>query len=246
MDSTSVILVDRTQLFREGIRRILEGSKFTIDVEGSSLQEVLSRVGEARPDLAMFDFEAGATEIPDAVERLRALNPAILTVVLTEKLCTGDLTSGLAARVDGYLLKDMSVEALMLSLNLILVGQKIFPADCAHLLVNERIAADGTSTDLGADSTITPREKQILAGLLNGLSNKGIAQRLDLAEATVKAQLKSVLRKIHLQNRTQAAVWALKNGITADAFTPFPGPHSQQSRQVGAKGAPGNGATAPL
>jgi len=222
MKSISLLLVDKSQLFREGLRRILADSTFLVDMEASSLHEAAQELGTRKLDLVLFDFDSAGTDMRGQIEKLREARPGIYFVILTERACITDLASGLGARVDGYLLKDMSVEALRQSLSLIMMGQKIFPGDLTHLLVNERIVADSRPTDLGENGSITPREKQILSGLLNGLSNKSIAKSLGVAEATVKALLKSVLRKIGMRNRTQAAVWALTHGIAADAFLPSP------------------------
>lgn len=220
MKTISVLLIDKSQLFREGLRRILADSIFRVDLEGSCLEEAVSAIGSLRPDLVLFDLENAEARMGEQIDALRKCNPQLFTVILTERACIADLASGLAAHVDGYLLKDMSVDALRQSLSLVMMGQKIFPGELTHLLVNERVVVDMHTTDLGEQGLITTREKQILAGLLNGLSNKSIAKNLEVAEATVKAQLKSVLRKIQMKNRTQAAVWALTHGIAADAFLP--------------------------
>lgn len=217
MKTLSILLVDKSQLFREGLRRILADTVFRIDLEGASLMDLLQADVED-PDLLLFDFDSVDGDMREQLDALREAHPGLHTVVLTDRVCIGDFAAGLAARIDGYLLKNMSVEALRQSLSLIVMGLKIYPAEVTHLLINERIVTEPGAAELAQGSTITEREKQILAGLLNGLSNKSIANNLGIAEATVKALLKSVLRKIGMRNRTQAAIWALTHGIAADAF----------------------------
>lgn len=221
MTAVSVLLIDRSQLFREGIRRILGESSFSIDREGNSLQEVLEMPGRA-PDLAMINLESVTRDSRAQLDDLRGLYPAISIVILADRAEATDLAAALAARVDGYLLKDVSVDALRQSLQLVMMGQKVFPSDLTHYLVNERMVTEPGTTVVGQNIIVTDREKQILAGLLNGLSNKSIAKNLGVAEATVKALLKNILKKIRLRNRTQAAIWALTHGIATDAFLPLP------------------------
>jgi two-component system nitrate/nitrite response regulator NarL len=101
----------------------------------------------------------------------------------------------------------MSGDALQQSLRLVLLGEKVFPTDLAHLLTNGR---------MGHFNGLSDREMQILACLLNGAKNKQIAYELKISDGTVKVRLKAILKKIHVRNRTQAAIWALNHGLARD------------------------------
>lgn len=122
------------------------------------------------------------------------------------------------APIDGLILKSVSGEALVRSLQLALAGERVFPARLVGLLLaNHRAAAAAAPAPEPQDgeAPLSEREIEIVRCLVGGDSNKAIADRLDLGEATVRSHLKSVLRKIRVGNRTQAAIWAVENGLVA-------------------------------
>ena len=215
MNRTSILHIDRNQLFREGLRRILDGSPFYVMFEASSFSDGVEQISVQSPGIVIIDTNGYGdvlTELMDIV-RTNATSPRV--VMLTDTIAIPRLVGALTAGIDGYLLKDMSSDALKQSLSLVLMGEKVFPTDLAHLLINNRFTAQ---TNGASDSgrILSARETEILACLVNGHSNKAIANRLQITEGTVKMHLKGVLKKINAQNRTQAAIWALQNGIAAD------------------------------
>ena len=214
MDPVNVFLIDANKLFREGMKRLFENSPFKVIGEAGSLREGVPAVEAAgtRPELILIDLASGGEDEVEAMRTLRAQYPQIRVVILTSDLCTRRLSGALGAGADGYLMKDIACEALMQSLRLVMMGEKVFPTHLAELLVS------GRADDMGAEvparrKGLSQREVQILRCLLNGNSNKMIANHLNITEATVKVHLKSLLRKINASNRTQAAIWALNNGI---------------------------------
>ncbi|CAO3407207.1 LuxR C-terminal-related transcriptional regulator [Azospirillum largimobile] len=213
MDAINVFLIDANKLFREGMKRLFEGTSFNVVGEAGTLREGLTALGTgSNPDLILIDLPSGADEEVEAMRTLREGHPSIKIVILTNDLDTRRLSGALGAGAGGYLLKDIACEALMQSLKLVMMGEKVFPTHLAELLVN------GRTEDMGAElptrrKGLSQREVQILRCLLNGNSNKMIANHLNITEATVKVHLKSLLRKINASNRTQAAIWALNNGI---------------------------------
>jgi len=215
MQQVSTLLIDRNQLFREGLRRILEGSSFSILFEGASFAAGASQIASGHPGMIIIDTSGYGDVLPELMLMARSESNPPRVVVLTDTVAIPRLVSALTAGVDGYLLKDMSTNALKQSLNLVLMGEKVFPTDLAHLLINNRFTAQ-SSRSAERGGTLSERESEILACLVNGHSNKVIANRLQITEGTVKVHLKGVLKKIHANNRTQAAVWALQNGIVGD------------------------------
>ena len=213
MDAINVFLIDANKLFREGMKRLFEGTSFNVVGEAGTLREGLTALGTgSNPDLILIDLPSGADEEVEAMRTLREGHPSIKIVILTNDLDTRRLSGALGAGAGGYLLKDIACEALMQSLKLVMMGEKVFPTHLAELLVS------GRTEDMGAElptrrKGLSQREVQILRCLLNGNSNKMIANHLNITEATVKVHLKSLLRKINASNRTQAAIWALNNGI---------------------------------
>ncbi len=213
MDTVNVFLTDTNKLFREGMKRLFDSSPFTVVGEAGSVHEVtaLLEAAETRPELILIDPSGGADDL-EAVRALRAAHPQIRVVILTGTLDTRLLSGALGAGADGYLMKDIACEALMQSLRLVMMGEKVFPTHLAALLVS------GRAEDMGGEvptrrKGLSQREVQILHCLLNGNSNKMIANHLKITEATVKVHLKSLLRKINASNRTQAAIWAMNNGM---------------------------------
>lgn len=219
----AIALIDESRLFREGLRRICEDWPFQIGFEASTLDDferdsMASAVPRAVPDLVLIDTPQDGRALGEELIRVREQFPASRLVVLTDHMKLDRLAIALAAGVDGYLLKDVSGAALLQSLLLVLQGEKVFPTGLAHLLINGRIAA---ASALPSDRTVedlrlSTRELQILQCLANGYSNKMIANALELTEAKVKGHLKALLRRIQVQNRTQAAIWAIHHGVGVD------------------------------
>lgn len=127
-------------------------------------------------------------------------------VALTSKTDSLEIGHDEIAPLSGVLTYDLSVPAFVRSLLLICSGERVFPHDLA---LGRKLAAP--SEHRSDVAHLSPREKEILSCLVAGHSNKVIARHLDITEATVKVHLKSVLRKIRVENRTQAAIWALAN-----------------------------------
>lgn len=217
-------LIDESRLFREGLRRICEDWPFQIGFEASSFDDFERRITAdgalaPSPELVLIDTPQDGRELREQLVRVRDQFPDSRLVVLTDHMQLGRLAIALAAGIDGYLLKDVSAAALLQSLRLVLLGEKVFPTGLARLLVNGRIAAGGnfTSDDRGTeDLGLSEPERQLLQCLANGYSNRMIAHAQGLTESKVKGNLKTLLRKIQVQNRTQAAIWALNHGIGVD------------------------------
>ena len=125
-----------------------------------------------------------------------------------------DLSVDVRAAMGGgadFLIKNVSPEALIQSLQLVMLGEKVFPTNLASMLLDMTAVSPQHSI-----RGLSPREQEILQALVTGASNKMIAYKLGITEATVKVHLKTLLRKIDVNNRTQAAIWAMNNGFTAD------------------------------
>jgi two-component system nitrate/nitrite response regulator NarL len=154
---------------------------------------------------------------PGDLSLLRDAYPDAHIVVLASDLSVDVLRDAMTCGVDGFLMKDVSPEALVQSLQLIMLGEKVFPTNLAAMLLDMNSAPSPVNSLRG----LSPREQEILQALVTGASNKLIAIKLGITEATVKVHLKTLLRKIDVNNRTQAAIWAMNNGFTAgDAAAP--------------------------
>ncbi len=212
-----VLVVERSRLFREGIKRIFQDSPFDVRREACDFDELLGvHSDDTPPDLVLTDLGDNGAQFVEQMATLRSRYPSVRVVVLTDRISSNSLAAALDATVDGYLLKDMSADALQQSLRLVMLGEKVFPTGLAHLLIAGRLKDPNRPAGrLGQLNTpgLSDREVEILGCLLNGMSNKVIANQLRISEGTVKVHLKGILKKINVRNRTQAAIWAINNGI---------------------------------
>jgi two-component system, NarL family, nitrate/nitrite response regulator NarL len=212
MLKTSLVLIEKSRLLREGLRHIFAATSFEIANQSESVEEALPSIVALQPALVLVGL-SDSDEETRCVARIRAAALHTRIVFLTESIRTNRLADALADGVDGYLLKTVSADALHQSLQLVLLGEKVFPTDLAHLLTSDRMAARNGTAQGGHVNGLSDREIQILGCLRNGAQNKQIARDLQIADGTVKVHLKSILKKIGVQNRTQAALWALGQGM---------------------------------
>lgn len=212
MDTVVTLLFGRNKLFREGLKSLLKGSQFDVVGEADDVG-MIDLDPDVVPGLILIDLSSNPSHIVDDLNHLGGILPDSPVVILNDNLCSNTLASCLAAGASGYLMKDISLDALLISLQLVVLGEKVFPTHLAALLVNG--VANAVPANIPADNTygLSEREMQILQCLVQGDSNKLIANRLSITEATVKVHMKSLLRKINVSNRTQAAIWALNNGL---------------------------------
>ena len=212
MDSTVVWLVDAHPLLRSGLRAQLDGKGFHVAAEAGSIDEI-SRNGSdgPAPNLIILDFSLGSA----ALISLKSTHPQARTVVFAESAEIAHLADMFGAGADGYLLKSISAPALIESLKLVALGEKVFPSTITDFLGAMRANQGGTNERVRfGDVALSQRELEIIRGLADGHSNKAIAKELSITEATVKVHLKTVLRKLGASNRTQVAIWAVQHGLT--------------------------------
>ncbi len=217
--TTPTFLVGRNKLFREGLKSLLRGSQFEVVGEADDVGQTHAAMADQMPAIVLLDFSAEPEHAADDLTHLRNVLADAKIVVLTESLDSQTLAACLRAGAHGYLTKDSSVDVLLQSLKLVMLGEKIFPTHLAALLVKGMLSSAPTRINTANSHGLTEREAQIMQCLVQGDSNKLIANRLGITEATVKVHMKSLLRKINATNRTQAAIWALNNGF-APTFAP--------------------------
>lgn len=213
MTTTKTVLVGRNKLFRQGLKSLLADSQFEVVAEMDELAE-LRHTGETmRPDLVVVDFTDESERASESIADLKSGQPEVRIAVLAEVLDSGALSACLAAGAGGFLIKDISVDGLLQSLRLMMLGETVFPTNLAPLLVNGMTRVEPMRNVSIGSYGLSEREGQIIRCLAQGDSNKQIANRLGITEATVKVHMKSLMRKIRASNRTQAAIWALHNGL---------------------------------
>ena len=215
VDNTIVWLIDAHPLLRSGLRAQLDGNGFEVAAEAATVGEITDGKANAPvPHLIIMDFAQGS----DALASLKSLQPQARTVVFAESAELSHLADMFGAGADGYLLKSISASALIESLKLVRLGEKVFPSMLTDFLGAMRANQTGTNERVRVgDVALSQRELDIIRGLADGNSNKAIAKELSITEATVKVHLKTVLRKLGATNRTQVAIWAVQHGLTNGA-----------------------------
>ncbi|WP_432014561.1 response regulator [Streptomyces cucumeris] len=207
-----VLLVDDHQVVRRGLRTFLEVQD-DIDVvgEASDGEEGIARAEELRPDVVLMDVKMPGTDGIQALRTLRDLdNPARVLVVtsFTEKRT---VVPALRAGAAGYVYKDVDPEALAGAIRSVYAGHVLLQPEVALALLSQEDSGGGQ----GRGGTLTEREREVLALIADGRSNREIARALVLSEKTVKTHVSNILMKLDLADRTQAALWAVRHGIGA-------------------------------
>lgn len=204
-------------LHRTGLAMIL--ADVGLDVVSASDDVRLLPVSDASPALALIDFESLERRI-EAITTLRATFDNVRPVVLASEFNFNEMVECFRAGAHGYILKKMSCEQLVASLNLAALGEKVMPSDLADLLPPQSPQRDhGAGERSQHCANLSEREQDVLGGLKEGHPNKIIARQLEVSEATVKVHVKSILRKLNLANRTQAAIWATSHGMADDVHS---------------------------
>ncbi len=211
MSEVNTLLIGRNRLFLEGLKSLLRGSSFNICGEALCVGAI-EEAGDT-PELVLIELRDDLSEVVEDLRQLREDLPETPVVVLTDERDPRTLAGCLNAGAAAYLLKDISLEALIHSLKLAMLGQKVMPTDLAAALINGAAGVQSVNGKSIESYGLSDRELEILRCLVNGDANKVIANRLNITEATVKVHMKSLLRKIKAGNRTQAAIWALNHGL---------------------------------
>ncbi|MBW6532787.1 LuxR C-terminal-related transcriptional regulator [Sphingomonas citri] len=204
-----LLIVSPNEIEGEGLRRLLGGERF--DVIGVA-RSCAAACDAAVPDLVLLRAPPG--EATGMCRDARARWPQVRLAVMARACESAAVAEAIQAGADGYLSIETSVAGLTEMLKLIVLGEKLVPSQVVNELASLRLEAATVEPeiDLG-DVNVSERELEILQGLIQGEPNKVISRRLSITEATVKVHVKSILRKLHVLNRTQAAVWALSRGL---------------------------------
>jgi two-component system nitrate/nitrite response regulator NarL len=219
MTKYSLILASDNRLFRATLSLGLESDFLTVAAAvnfTSELTPLLMTIGQ-QPDLIIVDSPLDLDHEITVLTEISRKFPQIGIVVLVDQADDAHMGRVLTAGVRGFLPKNISLATLHLSLQLIALGENLFTTP-AQLSGARRAPAEAPAASLDRGKLpvlLSEREVEILDCLGAGSSNKVIARELGVAEATVKVHIKSVLRKINVKNRTQAAVWAMSNRPSA-------------------------------
>jgi DNA-binding NarL/FixJ family response regulator len=200
-----VLLAEDHAVVRSGLLQLL-GSVDGIEVAGAASDgaEAVALAASEHPDVVLMDLEMPGVDGIEATRRIRAANSDINVVVLTAFSDRRRILAAIDAGAVGYLLKDAEPDELIRGLEAAARGESPLAPEAAQALVAAR-------AEHGGDADLTPREREVLALLADGLPNKLIARRLEISEKTVKAHLTNIFQRIGVTDRTQAALWAQRN-----------------------------------
>lgn len=208
----SILIVDDHAVVRQGLRAYLATQpSLTILGEASSGQEAIRMVGELVPDVVLMDLAMPGMGGVEATREIKRISPRTQVLVLTSYHDDEHIFPALRAGAISYLLKDVEMETLAEAIIKAAHGEPSLHPHVAARVIQEMHGAHSEAEQPFGD--LTEREMEVLKLIANGLSNTQIAEQLVISEYTVKGHVSNILSKLHLADRTQAAVLAWQQGV---------------------------------
>ena len=210
MEKITVLIVDDHPVVRQGLRTFLELQEdLEILGEAGDGEEAVAQVEKLLPDVVLMDLMMPEVDGIEATRRIRAISPSSKVIALTSFTDDEMVFPAVKAGAAGYLLKDVRPQDLADAIRTVHRGEALLHPTIAAKLMQD-IAQDKPK---GVGQGLTERELEVLQHIARGMSNKEIAGALVLSEKTVKTHVSNILQKLHLADRTQAALYAVKEGL---------------------------------
>jgi DNA-binding NarL/FixJ family response regulator len=214
VDAPRVLIVDDHDLFRSGLRNLLEEQGVHIVGEAAAGQEALRIVRDLAPDVVVMDLNMPGMSGVEATRHISSVAPLTRVLMLTISDQDNDVIDAILAGACGYLLKDSSIQELMAGIRAASMGESLISPTIASKVL-QRVRASSTQPEI--ESTIraelSDREIEVLKLIANGKDNAMIAGELHISPKTVKNHISNILMKLQIDNRIQAAVYAVRSGI---------------------------------
>ncbi|MCX8061640.1 MAG: response regulator transcription factor [Anaerolineales bacterium] len=212
-DPLTVLIVDDHPIVRKGLRTLLL-SEATIQAvyEAENGLQAIQIVQQHRPRVVLMDLVMSPINGVEAIERIKAIEPSTPILGLTAFAEDDKVFPAIKAGASGYVLKDIPPEELLQAIRDVAAGQSFLHPTIASRLMRE---VTQTSTPLDDSEQLTEREVEVLRWIARGLSNQEIAMKLHVSERTITTHISNILDKLHLANRTQATLYALRKGIAS-------------------------------
>jgi len=214
-DDPRVLLVDDHDLFRTGLRNLLqqEGG-VQIAGEATNGSEAVQLVRELAPDVVVMDLNMPSMSGVEATRHITALSPLTKVIVLTISEEDGDVLDAIVAGACGYLLKDSSITEVIAGIRAASINQSLIsPTIASKVLQRVRATTEDTALAGSIRAELSDRELEVLKLIANGKDNAQIAAELVISPKTVKNHISNILVKLQIENRIQAAVYAVRSGI---------------------------------
>ena len=214
--SITILLVDDHALVRSGVRAYLETLPgLEVVAEAGSGEEAVQLAAEHAPDVVLMDLVMPGMDGVEATRRVREVSPRSQVVVLTSFHEDINIFPAIKAGAISYLLKDIGPAELIEAIRAAARGEAILHPKVAARLMQE--LRGNRSEAINPYTNLSEREQEVLKLIAEGLSNAEIAERLVLSEKTIKSHVSNILSKLHLADRTQAAVFAWREGVVRKA-----------------------------
>ena len=208
---TKVMIADDHSLIREGIKQLLEfDGSIEVIGEASNGVECLEKLEILSPDVLLLDINMPEMNGIDVLKQLKEIKSDVKVLILTVHNELEYLLKAIDIGVDGYILKDSESSELKKAIDIICKGENYIQPSLIPALNNQLANRD---IDKDKIDLLTSREYEVLIQVANGMSNKEIATNLNISERTVKNHISNIFKKIDVSDRTQAAVFAIKNNI---------------------------------
>lgn len=205
-----IVLIDDHAIVREGLRALLDDvSGMQIVGEGSNGDEAVELAARLQPNLMLMDLKMPGLPATDAIRTIRARNPGVQVLMLTSYAEDQQVQKVISAGALGYVLKDVAKSELLRAMTTVSRGEPWLHAEAQRLLVNRM----RKPSEVNPLELLTDRERSVLKLLAQGQSNRTIGKTLQLTEGTVKGYVSNILAKLKLEDRTQAALLAVKLGL---------------------------------
>jgi DNA-binding NarL/FixJ family response regulator len=214
LEDLRILIVDDHDLFRTGLRNLLEEQGVHIVAEAANGGEALRYVRELAPDVVVMDLNMPGMTGVEATRQIASLAPLTRVVVLTISDQDNDVMDAILAGACGYLLKDSSIQELLNGIRSASVGESLISPTIASKVL-QRIRASSSQPEIAATirAELSEREIEVLKLIANGKDNAMIAGELHISPKTVKNHISNILMKLQIDNRIQAAVYAVRSGI---------------------------------
>lgn len=206
-----VMLADDHLLMREGIRKLLEfDGKIKVVDEAGDGEECLEKLKKSKPEVLLLDINMPKKNGLEVLQKIKDENIDVKVLILTVHIEIEYLLKAVDIGADGYILKDSESIELKKAINIVMKGENYIQPKLIPILNNRLVARD---MDKDKVDSLTEREKEVLIQVANGMFNKEIATTLNISERTVKNHISNIFKKIDVSDRTQAAVFAIKNDL---------------------------------
>ena len=213
-DQPRVLLVDDHDLFRTGLKTLLEEQGVKVVGEAVNGQTAIRMVSELAPDVVVMDLNMPGLTGVETTRKLAGVAPLTRVVVLTISADDDDVMDAVMAGACGYLLKDSSIEDLITGIRAAAAGESLISPQIASKVL-QRLRSQSTNEDAAATirAELSDREIEVLKLIANGKDNAQIARDLFISPKTVKNHISNILMKLQIDNRIQAAVYAVRSGL---------------------------------